>query len=144
MQLQGIAHQIWDDKYRFKNPQGEPIDQTIDDTFKRVASTLAQPEGAHWDKWTRNFYEALSDFSVLPAGRIIAGAGTGRNVTLLNCFVMGEIPDSLDGIHDMLKYTALTMKEGGGTGTDFSNLRPKGALIKDLGVGASGPLPFMD
>lgn len=143
MQLTGIAHDIWDEKYRFKDNHGEPVDKTVDDTFKRVATALASVE-SNPHPWMTKFYEALSDFSVLPAGRIPAGAGTGRNVTLMNCFVMGKVPDALRGIYDMLRDTALTMKEGGGTGTDFSTLRPSGALISDLGVGASGPLSFMD
>lgn len=148
MQLSGIAHQIWDEKYRYKNNDGEPIDQTVGDTFERVARALAVPEGplgsGPAEKWSREFYEAMSNFSIIPAGRVLAGAGTGREVTLMNCFVMGKVPDSLSGIHDMLKCAALTMQQGGGIGTDFSTLRPNGALISKLGVGASGPLTFMD
>lgn len=143
MQLSGIAHQIWDDKYRFKDNDGNPRDVTVEDTFKRVAVALASVEEKH-SYFEDAFYDAMEDFSVLPAGRIIAGAGTGRKVTLQNCYVMGAVPDALEGIQDMLKYTALTMKTGGGTGTDFSTLRPAGALVKGLGVSASGPLTFMD
>jgi ribonucleoside-diphosphate reductase alpha chain len=144
MELTGIAHQIWDEKYRFKDNDGNPVDRTVLDTFARVAKAIAANEQSNRAGWELEFMEAMADFSVIPAGRIIAGAGTGRNVTLQNCYVMGTVPDALEGIQDMLKYTALTMKAGGGTGTDFSTLRPKGALIKDLGVTASGPLPFMD
>jgi ribonucleoside-diphosphate reductase alpha chain len=141
MELTGIAHEIWDDKYRFKKPDGEPIDATVYDTFRRVATALAQPENKSVQgKWMDEFF----DFSAIPAGRIIAGAGTGRNVTLMNCYVMGTVPDSLDGIHDILKQSALTMQQGGGIGTDFSTLRPQGALIKSLGSTASGPISFMD
>lgn len=143
MELTGIAHQIWDEKYRFKTNQGEPIDKTVEDTFKRVATALASVED-NPHPWMTKFYDTLSDFSVLPAGRILAGAGTGRNVTLLNCFVLPRVPDSLGGIMDVLKWGALTMKEGGGIGTDFSTLRPKGAIIESLGSESSGPLSFMD
>lgn len=143
MELSGIAHQIWDEKYRFKDNDGEPVDITVEDTFKRVATALASVE-KNPHPWVDKFYEALHDFSVLPAGRIIAGAGTGRDVTLNNCYVLGEVPDSLVGIMDILKAGALTMKEGGGIGTDFSTLRPKGALIESLGSSSSGPLAFMD
>jgi ribonucleoside-diphosphate reductase alpha chain len=95
-------------------------------------------------EWEPKFYDALSDFKFLPAGRITAGAGTERSVTLFNCFVMGTIPDSMGGIFDMLKEAALTMQQGGGIGYDFSTIRPKGAKVKGVAADASGPLSFMD
>src|SRR6185437_11140938 len=79
-----------------------------------------------------------------PAGRVLAGAGTERSVTLFNCFVMGTIPDSLEGIFAHLKEAALTMQQGGGVGMDFSTIRPGGALVKGVAAEASGPLSFMD
>ncbi|MBF0248776.1 MAG: ribonucleoside-diphosphate reductase, adenosylcobalamin-dependent, partial [Alphaproteobacteria bacterium] len=94
--------------------------------------------------WEDRFFEAMTDFKFLPAGRIVAGAGVERNVTLFNCFVMGDIPDSMDGIFESLKEAALTMQQGGGIGYDFSTLRPKGARVKKIGADASGPLSFMD
>jgi ribonucleoside-diphosphate reductase alpha chain len=90
------------------------------------------------------FYEALEDHKFLPAGRILAGAGTGRSVTLFNCFVMGRIDDSMNGIFEALREAALTMQQGGGIGHDFSTLRPKGAPVLGVGADASGPLSFMD
>src|SRR6185295_15890655 len=90
------------------------------------------------------FYEALSGFKYLPAGRILAGAGARRNVTLFNCFVMGTVPDDMSGIFEHLREAALTMQQGGGIGYDFSTLRPKGAPVKGVGADASGPLSFMD
>ncbi|MCB2133020.1 MAG: adenosylcobalamin-dependent ribonucleoside-diphosphate reductase, partial [Rhodobacteraceae bacterium] len=83
-------------------------------------------------------------FRYLPAGRITAGAGTGRSVTLFNCFVMGTIPDSMSGIFDALKEAALTMQQGGGIGYDFSTIRPRGAAVHGVAADASGPLSFMD
>lgn len=138
-----ISEQIWDMKYRLKENDGSPLDQTVEDTWGRIAGALAEPE---LDKAVarEEFYEALEDFQYLPAGRITAGAGTGRMVTLFNCFVMGTIPDSMDGIFSMLREAALTMQQGGGIGYDFSPIRPKGALVKKLGADASGPLTFMD
>jgi ribonucleoside-diphosphate reductase alpha chain len=94
--------------------------------------------------WEGPFYEALEDFRYLPAGRIVAGAGTGRSVTLFNCFVMGTIPDSMAGIFEALKEAALTMQQGGGIGYDFSTIRPKGAPVSGVAADASGPLSFMD
>ena len=83
-------------------------------------------------------------FKFLPAGRVIAGAGTGRSVTLFNCFVMGTIGDDMSSIFENLREAALTMQQGGGIGHDFSTLRPQGAPVKGVGADASGPLSFMD
>ena len=138
-----IAEQIWDMKYRFKDADGAPIDQTVEDSWRRIARDLARVE-ADPDLWEDRFYDALEDFKYLPAGRITAGAGTARKVTLFNCFVMGTVPDSMGGIFDMLKEAALTMQQGGGIGYDFSTIRPKGADVKGVAADASGPLSFMD
>ncbi|SFH78988.1 adenosylcobalamin-dependent ribonucleoside-diphosphate reductase [Albimonas pacifica] len=138
-----IAEQIWDMKYRFKTPDGEPIDADVEASWSRVARALAAQE-ADPAAWTPRFEAALRDFRFLPAGRILAGAGTGRSVTLFNCFVMGTIPDDLGGIFEALKEAALTMQQGGGIGYDFSTIRPKGASVAGVGADASGPLSFMD
>ncbi|WOI33804.1 adenosylcobalamin-dependent ribonucleoside-diphosphate reductase [Tritonibacter scottomollicae] len=138
-----IAEQIWDMKYRFKDAEGTPIDATVEDSWRRIARDLARAE-AKPDVWEEKFYAALEDFQYLPAGRITAGAGTARQVTLFNCFVMGTVPDSMGGIFDMLKEAALTMQQGGGIGYDFSTIRPRGADVKGVAADASGPLSFMD
>ena len=138
-----ISQQIWDMKYRLKGPDGAPVDQTIPDTWQRIARALAVAEKdptAHEPA----FVEALENFRILPAGRIVAGAGTARKVTLFNCFVMGTVPDDMAGIFEHLKEAALTMQQGGGIGYDFSTLRPRGAPVKGVGADASGPLSFMD
>ncbi|WP_116133465.1 adenosylcobalamin-dependent ribonucleoside-diphosphate reductase [Tropicimonas sp. IMCC34043] len=138
-----IAESIWDMKYRLKGADGAPVDVSVEDTWRRIARSLAEVEAAPAE-WEDRFYAALEDFRFLPAGRIIAGAGTGRTVTLFNCFVMGTIPDSMGGIFDMLKEAALTMQQGGGIGYDFSTIRPRGADVKGVAADASGPLSFMD
>jgi len=138
-----ISQQIWDMKYRLKAADGAPVDRTIEDSWWRVARALAVPERDP-ETYAAAFYDALSDFQFLPAGRILAGAGAGRSVTLFNCFVMGEIPDDMSGIFEHLREAALTMQQGGGIGYDFSSLRPKGAPVKGVGADASGPLSFMD
>ncbi len=142
-QVAPISQQIWDMKYRLKRADGHPVDKNMDDTWRRVARALSQPES---DKtlWENKFFDLMQDFRFLPAGRIISGAGSERKVTLFNCFVMGDIPDDMAGIFDGLKEAALTMQQGGGIGYDFSSLRPKGALVEGVGADASGPLSFMD
>ncbi|NHB75874.1 adenosylcobalamin-dependent ribonucleoside-diphosphate reductase [Rhodobacter calidifons] len=138
-----IAEAIWDMKYRFKEADGTPIDGSVEDTWRRIARALAEVEKDP-AKWEAEFYAALEDFRFLPAGRITAGAGTGRSVTLFNCFVMGTIPDTMEGIFTALKEAALTMQQGGGIGYDFSTIRPRGAEVKGVAADASGPLSFMD
>lgn len=140
-----ISKQIWDMKYRLKAADGSVVDKSIEDTWRRVAQSLAAVEDSKIrGDWEARFFEALEGFKFLPAGRILAGAGTGRDVTLFNCFVMGAIPDHMGGIFEHLREAALTMQKGGGIGYDFSTLRPKGAPVKGVGADASGPLSFMD
>ena len=142
-----IAAQIWDKKYRFKQADGTPIDISVQDTWSRIAEALAKAESDDPEtigEYFTDFYYALENYQFLPAGRITAGAGTGRAVTLFNCYVMGTVPDSMDGIFSMLREAALTMQQGGGIGYDFSTLRPKGAEVKGVAADASGPLTFMD
>ncbi|MGH6879810.1 MAG: adenosylcobalamin-dependent ribonucleoside-diphosphate reductase [Hypericibacter sp.] len=142
-QVTAISQQIWDMKYRFKTLDGRSFDRTIEDSWRRVADALAALEPER-ERWSDAFYQALEDFKFLPAGRILAGAGTERTVTLFNCFVMGTIPDDMGGIFTHLREAALTMQQGGGIGYDFSTLRPRGAPVKGVGADASGPLSFMD
>ncbi len=125
-----ISQQIWDMKYRLRAPAngavpGEPLDKTIEDTWRRVATALAAAEREP-AMWAERFYRAMEDFKFLPAGRVVAGAGSSRQVTLFNCFVMGTIPDDMGGIFAHLREAALTMQQGGGIGYDFSTLRPQG------------------
>ena len=155
--LQPISEQIWGMKYKLVTPNPDiPDDLSVNDTWGRIAMACAKAEPTLYgvelpalsgmDITSRfNLFErALQDFKWLPAGRITAGAGSGRSVTLFNCYVMGVIPDSLSGIFDMLKEAALTMQQGGGIGYDFSPIRPKGAIVKGVDADASGPTSFMD
>lgn len=139
-----LAGEIWSSKYRFDPPDAAG-DGSIADTWARVAEALAQAEPeALRPAWRAKFLDALQDFRFLPAGRILAGAGTGRSVTLFNCFVMGAIPDDLGEIFGQLREAAITLQQGGGVGMDFSSIRPKGARVHGVGADASGPLSFMD
>jgi ribonucleoside-diphosphate reductase alpha chain len=135
-QLPDVATDIWAMKYRFGD------ESSIADTFARVAGAVAEAEvPGQRDHWRQRFLDIMADFSFLPAGRILAGAG---QVTLFNCFVMGPLADSLPGIFDGVKEAAQTLQQGGGIGHDFSTLRPKGARVEGVGAEASGPISFMD
>ncbi|HEY8616606.1 adenosylcobalamin-dependent ribonucleoside-diphosphate reductase [Phenylobacterium sp.] len=139
-----LAAEIWSGKYRFTPTDGAG-DQTVEATWARVADAIAQAEAPKARRaWRERFLDALEDFQFLPAGRILAGAGTARTVTLFNCFVMGAIPDDLEGIFRHVQEAAVTMQQGGGVGMDFSTIRPAGAPVRGVGADASGPLSFMD
>ncbi len=132
-----ISRHVWETKYRYAH------ERSIADSRRRIARALAAVEPNDRVGWEARFLRILEDFKFLPGGRIQAGAGTARNVTLFNCFVMGPIEDSIPGIFKALQEGAVTMQQGGGIGLDFSTLRPRGTLAKSTGTVASGPVSFM-
>jgi len=131
-----LQQYIWLSKYRASD------DRDIDATWQRIANAIAAVEDDAPGR-AAEFADELRAWRLLPGGRIIAGAGTGRQVTLFNCFAAGIIDDSLVGILDALREAALTMQQGGGVGCDFSTLRPAGSPALKSGVIASGPVSFM-
>ena len=139
--MTSIAAEIWKSKYRYKQGRNAP-ETSIINTWRRVARAVAAAEAdpLHWEKI---FFSALSGFHFIPGGRVLAGAGSEKQVTLFNCFVSGPILDSIESILEALKETAITMQQGGGIGCDFSNLRPSGSPALRTGSVASGPLSFM-
>jgi ribonucleoside-diphosphate reductase alpha chain len=137
-----LARRVWAQRYRYRRGD-RPIDVDIGDTWRRVARAAASIEGDSAGLWEAKFEALLSDFRFLPGGRILAAAGTELQATLLNCFVMGTIEDSMEGIFSALKEGALTMQQGGGVGYDFSTLRPRGECARATGNVATGPVSFM-
>ena len=138
-----ISNDIWNRKYRFKGNDEAGGDHSVEDTWKRIAHTIGKCEEKS-DYWEKEFYNILSDFKFLPGGRIIANTGTQRDsVTMFNCYVLNNIDDSIEGIFDTVKEAALTQKQGGGVGFDFSTIRPEGSPIHGCGAYASGPISFM-
>jgi len=134
-----LANFVWETRYRLSTPAAE---RSVEDSWTRVATAVAAVE--HEPRpWAQAFLGVLRDFHFLPGGRILAGAGARRAVTLCNCFVMGHIEDSIEGIFDALKEGAVTMQQGGGVGYDFSTLRPRGSRARASGMTASGPVSFM-
>lgn len=137
-----VSRLVWDARYRYREA-GTVHDKDVDATWQRVAHAVAAAETQAQGSRETAFYQLLRNFSFLPGGRILAGAGTGRRVTLFNCFVMGSIEDSMEGIFTALREGALTMQQGGGVGYDFSTLRPAGSRAWSVGGIASGPVSFM-
>jgi ribonucleoside-diphosphate reductase alpha chain len=136
-----LAERIWAIKYRHVAAQGA-AERSIVDTWVRVAAAVAEAERGAPAAKKSALREILRDFKFLPAGRVLAGAGTGRPVTLASCFVMGPIVDSSTGIEESLRRSALTLQWGGGIGCDFSTLRPRGFHSDSEGV-APGPVAVM-
>lgn len=137
-----VSRHVWETKYRYRDGR-DGGDRTIEDSWRRIARALSAIEPRDQDGWERRFFDILKGFKFLPGGRIQASAGTRRNVTLFNCFVMGTIEDSMEGIFLALHEGAITMQQGGGIGYDFSTLRPRGTRAKGVGAIASGPVSFM-
>jgi ribonucleoside-diphosphate reductase alpha chain len=139
---QAVAEHVWHAKYQWHGPGGL-VEPSIDATWDRVALAVSSAEPHRRDDWRERFRALLHDFRFLPGGRILANAGTQRSATLLNCFVMGAVEDSIDGIFNALREAMLTMQSGGGVGLDFSTLRPAGMAAAATGGVASGPVSFM-
>jgi ribonucleoside-diphosphate reductase alpha chain len=137
-----LARWVWEQRYRWHGPE-PPADVDVQGTRRRVAHAVAAAEPDRRREWEQKFLALLDDWRFLPGGRILAGAGTGRSVTLLNCFVMGRIADSMPGIFTALQESAVTLQLGGGIGCDFSTLRPRGTAAATAGTTASGPVSFM-
>jgi ribonucleoside-diphosphate reductase alpha chain len=135
-----VSRFVWEARYR--DPGAAPPEASIEDSWRRVAGAVAAADPDRAGR-TREYLDILRGFRFLPAGRILAGAGTRRHVTLFSCFVMGTIEDSIEGIFDALKEGALTMQRGGGIGYDFSTLRPRGSRARASGTTASGPVSFL-
>ena len=145
--FQEASLDIWDKKYRLKAKSGDVIDETMDDTYQRVAAALAEVEPeANRERWYEEFLWALRHGAV-PAGRIISNAGARHHkpaTSTINCTVSGSIGDSMHDILDKVHEAGLTLKAGCGIGYEFSTLRPKGAYVSGAGAYTSGPLSFMD
>ncbi len=146
--MQPASWDIWDKKYRLKSKKGEAVDQTIDDTYQRVARALAEAEATPEKRkyWYERFLWAQRR-GAIPAGRITSNAGALEHkpaTSTINCTVSGTIPDSMDGILEKVHEAGLTLKAGCGIGYEFSTLRPRGAYVSGAGAYTSGPLSFMD
>jgi len=145
--FQEASIDIWDKKYRLKAKTGEVIDETMDDTYKRVARALADVEPPDQrERWFEEFLWALRR-GAIPAGRIISNAGAREHkpaTSTINCTVSGTIGDSMDDILTKVHEAGLTLKAGCGIGYEFSTLRPRGAYVSGAGAHTSGPMSFMD
>ncbi|MGC3983027.1 MAG: adenosylcobalamin-dependent ribonucleoside-diphosphate reductase [Steroidobacteraceae bacterium] len=145
--FQEASLDIWDKKYRLTAKDGSAVDQSMDDTYRRVARALADVEAPEArEQWYEQFVWALRKGSI-PAGRIMSNAGAQEHkpaTSTINCTVSGTILDSMDDILNKVHEAGLTLKAGCGIGYEFSTLRPRGAYVSGAGAHTSGPLSFMD
>ena len=145
--FQEASLDIWDKKYRLTAKNGTPVDQTMDDTYVRVAVALSDVEQPELrPHWRERFLWALRK-GAIPAGRVTSNAGALEHkpaTSTINCTVSGTIRDSMDDILNKVHEAGLTLKAGCGIGYEFSTLRPRGAYVSGAGAYTSGPLSFMD
>ncbi len=140
-QLEGIRQKVFMDRYSLKDASGQPLEFYPEQLWARVARGIAAVEPTEELRtcWEKRFYEALDNFQFVPGGRILAGAGSGHQVTFYNCYVIPSPEDSRQGILDNLKTMTEIMARGGGVGINLSTLRPRGSYIKTVNGTASGP-----
>src|SRR5581483_2383341 len=141
--LDGIRQKVFLDRYALKDKDGSLIEQTPQETWRRVARGIASNEKVKDQKeWEDKFYKVMEDFKFVPGGRIYSGAGTDYQVTYFNCFVIPSPKDSRDGILDSLKQLVEIQSRSGGVGLNLSSLRPKGARVKKVNGTSSGPVTW--
>jgi ribonucleoside-diphosphate reductase alpha chain len=133
-------------RYLRKDENGRIVESTKQ-LFERVAKAIAEIDKLHGkskedvEKTEKEFYDMITNFEFTPNSPTLMNAGTGLG-QLSACFTL-PVPDSIEGIFDAVKYTALIHQTGGGTGFSFSKLRPRGDMVKSTSGVASGPVSFM-
>ena len=132
---------VLESRYLRHDEYGKTI-ETPKKLIERVARAVAKMEKKSLRKiWKKKFFEVISKMEFVPAGGYLRSAGTKRP-TIANCFVL-PVKDDLGQIFDAVKWLALVQQAGGGTGFNFSNLRPKGDFVKSSGGFSTGPISFM-
>ncbi len=145
MELTGIRQQVFLDRYALKDEKGNPVEKTPEEMWRRVAHAIAQAEPKRErDLWEEKFYDAMGNFTFVPGGRILSGAGTGYKVTYYNCFVIPSPKDSRQGILTTLSQMVEIMSRGGGVGINLSSLRPRGSRVKKVNGFSSGPINWAE
>jgi len=153
----GVIEEVLPHGLRVRFPDGEVasfgtggavplLETSIEQMWRRVARAIAQVEGTEEKRreWEERFLWALEDFKFVPAGRILAGAGTGKDVTFYNCYVLPSPADSRKGIMRVLEQMIEIMARGGGVGINGSTLRPQGAYVRGVNGTSSGAVSWLE
>ena len=145
MKLDGMREKVFIDRYSLKDRDGKSLEKTPEEMWRRVAKAIAGVEKpSKRQKWEKEFYNVMENFKFLPGGRILAGAGTGFDVTYFNCFVIPNPPDSRGGIMQNLTHMIEIMARAGGVGLNLSTLRPRGSRVKKVNGFSSGPMNWAE
>lgn len=147
---QDICFYLWGDqeagKYRLRDPNGNPVENTPEETCERIARKLVENEKEEIRENIFNQFKEILGYRFAGGGRIMSNAGSEKykkETSLINCVVMRQIADSMVGIMEVAKEAAITLKSGCGVGYDFSTIRPKGAFVYGAGAETSGVVSFM-
>jgi ribonucleoside-diphosphate reductase alpha chain len=140
-QLTANALEILEARYLLRNAHGNII-ESPDQLFRRVARQIASAETTDSSLWEEAFYQSMAHLEFLPNSPTLMNAGSPEG-QLSACFVL-PVEDSLEAIFTTLKNAAMIHQSGGGTGYNFSGLRPKGDLVSSTGGTSSGPIAFME
>jgi len=133
------------DRYALKDVVGNPIEKTPEEMFRRVANAVGKT-----DEERDAFFKLMNEWKFLPGGRILAGAGSGHEVTYFNCFVIPVQAresrhgnDSRTAIMDTIATMLEINSRGGGVGINWSTLRPRGSHVRGVGGTSSGAVSWM-
>ena len=141
-----LRARVFHDKYALRTPDGEVLERTPEQMWRRIARELASVERTPElrAEWEEKFYWLLDEFRFIPGGRIMHGAGNQKRVTMLNCYTIPVHDDSIESIFEWMKEAARTYSLGGGVGTDISPLRPRGAPVNNAARSSTGAVSFME
>ncbi len=141
--MDNLSIKVFNDRYALKDENGNQVEHSFEEMWRRVARGAAQAESAEIRPvWEERFYNILKDFKFVPGGRILTGMGNRTGVTFYNCFVIPSPEDSRGGIMDSVKLMTEIMSRGGGVGVNISTLRPRGSYVKGVCGTASGSVSF--
>lgn len=129
---------------RNKSEVEKPLELYYEQIAARVASGISQVEGDRKAEFFEDFYKQLTEQNLIPAGRVLYGAGTQSEVTYFNCFVMPFIQDSRSGLAKHREEVMEIMSRGGGVGTNGSTLRPKSAVVHGVNGKSSGAVSWLN
>ena len=141
-----LRARVFHDKYALRDQNGAVLEHTPADMWHRLAQSAAsmEPTDETRARYTEEFLWLLTDFRLVPGGRIMHALGNPRRVTAANCYVLAFRDDSIEAIFDWMKEAARTYSLGGGVGGDISVLRPAGAPVNNAARTSTGSVSFME
>lgn len=119
------------------------VEHTPEEMWDRLAAAMASVESeSEKELWQERFRHVLTDWKLVPGGRIAAGAGASDELTLFNCYVIPSPKDSRGGIMTTLTEMTEIMARGGGVGINLSSLRPRKAIVAGVNGTSSGSVSW--